>query len=157
MKGWGKIILSVISSILYFSVILSSNHSAFISAFFFTVTNLWELCITCWVSTMITTCLLAALCFKDIHGLHSGRSEPLPAAAHLHYWACAHVHRPAAGWNAASCLLHRRQLLFQHAPQPKEPVLCHQVGFLCQFYHSYSHRCSSDSWFFNFKLHLYEL
>lgn len=53
--------------------------------------------------------------FSDVHRLHSGCSEPLPAAAHLHHWARAHVHRPTAGRTATACLRHRRQLLFQHA------------------------------------------
>lgn len=80
--------------------------------------------------TLVTVLLRDDYClllFADIHRLHSSCSQPLSAAAHLHHRASADVHRPAPGWIAATRLCHRGQLLFQHAAQPKEPVLRHQV------------------------------
>lgn len=89
-------------------------------------------CLCSWTHTYSSNVLLwwdgnHLSLFSDLHRLHSGCSQPLPAAAHLHHRACAHVHRSTAGRTAATRLCHRGQLLLQHAPQPEEPVLHHQV------------------------------
>lgn len=82
--------------------------------------------------------------FPDIHWLHSGGGQPLPAAAHLHHRTRAQVQRPTAGRAATARLCHCQQLLLQHAAQPKEPVLCHQV---CQ--HILSTGGQEETWHYD--------
>ena len=68
------------------------------------------------------------LVLADIHGLHPGGGEPLPAAVHLLARAHPPVHQQKDRGDAPAHLRHRRQLLLQHETQQPRPVLHHQVG-----------------------------
>lgn len=64
----------------------------------------------------------------DVHRLHPGGCQPVPAAAHLLRRSDPPLHQQEDRWNAASHLCHRRQLLLQHAEEQPGPVLHHQVS-----------------------------
>lgn len=68
------------------------------------------------------------LLLADIHGLHLGSCEPLPAALDLLARAHPPVHQQEDRGDAPPHLRHCRQLLLQHETQQPGPVLYHQVG-----------------------------
>lgn len=72
----------------------------------------------------------------DIHGLHPGGCEPLPAALHLLTRAHSPVYKQEDWGDAPPHLCHCWQLLLQHETQQPWPVLHHQVSGSAPVWHT---------------------